>query len=226
MNRQNRGLIIGVELAPLIAAMVAGGVITPTLVGDVIWLPLAILLTAVVVLLIFLAWPGFLFLYRSPPPTPIAQRSALFGPLHWFFRAVWAAAVFGISIVLGTFAGTVATEASAQVVDESKRFQAIWDTLAAVALAPVIGGVAAVTFVILGLRWRNDLRAIATAPAVASMAGQYRERLGLRTLTDAERFQFDRRVRSWIFGVSPGAIVGLTLLSLVCVIGSFTHTFS
>jgi hypothetical protein len=112
------------------------------------------------VLVCLAALPAVAVLFFSPPRVPLSQRSALVASASWFGRAVWAGVVFALSIAIGAVAGVIASAAN-----ESGRYDGSGIVLAIQATAtlvlwPALQVVVAAAYVITGIRWSLDLRAI------------------------------------------------------------------
>jgi hypothetical protein len=107
-----------------------------------------------------MALPAIAVLYYSPPRVPLKQRSALIASASWFGRAVWAAAVFALSIVIGAVAGVVASTANESGRDDGSGLGLAIEATAALVLGPAILIVVAVAYVVVGIRWVLDLGSI------------------------------------------------------------------
>lgn len=104
-----------------------------------------------------LAVPAVVVLYPSPPRAPLSQRSALFASASWFGRAVWAGAVFALSIVLGAVVGVVSSRISETQHDLGRALTDSIVGVAQLALWPIVLTVAAAAYLIMGIRWLSDL---------------------------------------------------------------------
>ena len=122
--------------------------------------PLLFLLGFWTVGIALVALPALVVLHLSPPRAPLSQRSALFASAKWFGRTVWAGMVFAVSIVLGTVAGVAASRISDAEQDLGVALEAVLTTTAQIALWPILAAVAAVAYVVMGVRWVLDLGAI------------------------------------------------------------------
>lgn len=119
-----------------------------------------ILLAAWTVFVCSMALPAIAVLYFSTPRVPLKQRSALIASASWFGRAVWAAAVFALSIVIGAVAGVVASSANASGRDGAGGLGLAIEATASLVLWPAILIVVAVAYVVVGVRWVLDLGTI------------------------------------------------------------------
>jgi hypothetical protein len=99
-------------------------------------------------------------LYFSTPRVPLKQRSALIASASWFGRAVWAAAVFAVSIVIGAVAGVVASDANESGREGGVGIGLAIEATASLVLWPSILTVVAVAYVVVGVRWVLDLGTI------------------------------------------------------------------
>ena len=103
------------------------------------------------------AVPALVVLYVSPPRVPLSKRSALFASATWFGRAVGAAAVFSLSIVLGSVAGVIASRVSETDHHLGAAVSASIAALVQLALWPIVLSVAAFAYLATGIRWLLDL---------------------------------------------------------------------
>lgn len=129
----------------------------------------AALITAGTLLVILGIWtavisiwslPALVVLYRSPPRVPLSQRSALVASAKWFGNAIWAAVVFVLSIALGTIAGILASTVADNETDVGTALNSALAVTAQVVLGPVLATVAAIAYLITGVRWLRDLEVI------------------------------------------------------------------
>lgn len=110
---------------------------------------LATIFTTAFLLLLLGAMPGFIVLLYTKPRPPIAERNALFAPIAWFLRSVWASIIFVTAAIVGAITGAA--------VGTSSNPQRPWGVLFSTAFVPVVLAVAALSFVIMGGRWVMDL---------------------------------------------------------------------
>ena len=104
------------------------------------------------------ALPALGLLLVAPPRIPLRERSALFASASWFGRAVWASALFSLSIIIGAIAGVLASQA-VEIAPEFDLQKTI-EHLAMLVLWPTVLLVTAIAYVIMGIRWLRDLGAI------------------------------------------------------------------
>jgi hypothetical protein len=118
------------------------------------------LLAAWTAVLCLMALPAIAILHFSTPRVPLKQRSALIASASWFGRAVWAAAVFAVSIVVGAVAGVVASDANESGREGGVGIGLAIEATASLVLWPSILTVVAVAYVVVGVRWVLDLGTI------------------------------------------------------------------
>lgn len=103
------------------------------------------------------ALPAVIVLMMSPPTRPLHERSALVHRARWFGKAVWAAFLFGASIVLGTMTGVLASAAAPSQDEIGGALASIIAGTSSIALWPVLGVAAAVGYVWMVVGWLVDL---------------------------------------------------------------------
>jgi hypothetical protein len=123
-----------------------------------------------------LAVPAVVVLHNSPPRIPISQRSALIASASWFWRSVWAGAVFALSIVLGAVAGVVSSRISEHEHDLGSALGESITGVAQFALWPIVLTVAAVAYVVMGARWLFDLGRIVDDGGARTVAAAFERR--------------------------------------------------
>lgn len=156
------------------------------------------------------ALPAIVVLHLSPPPVPLKERSALFSSAAWFGRTLWAGIVFALSILFGTLAGVAASRSS----DSGGDFGAILSATAQLAVWPVLAAVAAVAYVVMGVRWFLDLGTILRD----GTADRIWADLELRWLGTSHRPAWYVRIRPHLLGFVIGGLgrfgLGLTVVTL------------
>ncbi|TQO20994.1 hypothetical protein FB472_2655 [Rhodoglobus vestalii] len=148
--------ITGLLVVIIIFALVVGFSIdvlgTPFAVGFGIWAAVCGLVS----------FPALAVLALSKPRIPLRERSALAASASWFARVVFSAFVFALSIVLGSVAGVVASNASNGGEDLESGLGLAFSVLGTAVLFPTVLAAAAFAFLVMGTRWCWDLGSIVT----------------------------------------------------------------
>jgi hypothetical protein len=161
-----------------------------------------------------MAWPAIAVLYFSTPRVPLKQRSALIASASWFGRAVWAAAVFALSIVIGAVAGVVASTASGSGRADGSGLVLAIEATAALVFWPAILTVVAVAYVVVGVRWVLDLGAIVAEDGGAVVRSLLERRwTGPLRLSTRATGLLDVLIELGVAGISRIALV-LTLVTV------------
>jgi hypothetical protein len=197
----------------LVAPFVILGIATSTLTVQLGWgagTPLfATISTTFFLVLLLGAMPGFIVLLHTKPRPPIAERNALFAPLVWFVRSVWASVIFAMAAIVGAFTGVTVNGAT----DD----QGLWGVLFGTAFAPVVLAVTTLSFVIMGGRWVLDLGWLRDhRKGKKSVLRFWRGWRGRGELRPAELVAI-RAIDFWGRQLSQPFIVSLTVLFLILV---------
>jgi hypothetical protein len=159
------------------------------------------------------ALPAVAVLFFSPPRVPLKERSALVASASWFGKAVWAGAMFALSIVIGAIAGIVASTANESASKGGDGIILAIEATASLVLWPAIQTVIVVAYVVTGIRWSIDLGAIVSEDRGNSVRRLLEERWsGPLQLSPAASGLLNLTIEYGIGGISRGALV-LTLIT-------------
>jgi hypothetical protein len=208
-------LVFGIASGALSVAapFVILGVVISTLTVQLGWgaaTPMfATISTTLFLLLLLGAMPGFIVLLYTKPRLPIAERNALFAPLVWFLRSVWASIIFVMAAIVGAISGAT--------VSFSSDIHRPWGVLFSTAFVPLVLAVAALSFVIMGGRWALDLAWLRDhRKGKKSVLRFWRSWRGAGNLRPAELVAI-RGIDYWGRQLSQPFIVLLTIFFLILV---------
>ena len=187
------GLIVVGGITALAVAVAAPIATQPGLITLGIWTALSSIA----------ALPALVVLHLSPPRIPLKDRSALFSSAKWFGGAVWSAVVFSVSIVLGTMTGLVASRATGSEQDLAVALGSAFSATAQIAVWPILAGVAALAYVVMGVRWLIDLGKIADGGEAHDVWVRLEQRWFQTTGPTLSRGQF-RPFLSWLLASVVG----------------------
>lgn len=111
-------------------------------------------------LLSLLSLPALAILHLSIPRVPLKERSALVASASWFGRVLWSAFVFSASILIGSIAGVIASSRIQLGNKLGTDLDSVIMTLSSTILWPIVLGIGAVAYIVMGVRWCWDLGSI------------------------------------------------------------------
>jgi hypothetical protein len=144
------GLFVAATIVVLVVQLAAFFLDGPALAWLGIWAGLVSLLSL----------PALAVLHLSKPRVPLEDRSALVASASWFGRILWSAFVFSASIVIGSVAGIVASTATQQGDEMGADVSNVIVSLSSTILWPIVLGIGAVAYIVMGIRWSLDLGSI------------------------------------------------------------------